>query len=897
MSSFDFLKDFDSTLWKWGNRIENQINTPSAVKSDATSFLEHLLKKLRERHGLGNSTKDFYHRLDELMRKDKISRRYKIDIYSAYQLRNQIHGDLEYIEKTEYSVALQLHKKLFYIAKKYYRDSDEYDEYKGVPPYKAPEIDLTDDEIELLDVPDFNEIIEFTYDYCVICGEPNHSNYSIFCEKCNNEITNANNFISIRNSFGKDSRFTIEDLIEYGIPEGHAYSLIYSLNKSNLFRVKGRYYEFNNSQLDSYIARIDKFIKVGELITQFREDKITPAEIRKTNEYKQGSFKQYPFYQFYKVINEEIISKFEIDILATQNIQDSIEYTTISPKELNRWYGIQLNQYRKNKINESFVVFNNLLIDDYLNLKRQGIRERDIQKELNITNEMLEFFPKFRKDFNREIEEIKKGLILRALSENKSRAEAIELAGITQKEYDDIIKYSKFKGNEFGQEYERIVNQRKESLLIYLTNNDLVTSCALIKITVDDFYKWYDDAKIDSEFYIKSTRILMDKFLSERRTGKTKSEAANSIGLRENIVDYWLKRKDKIFDEFQDKNLKVIVYLILDGFKNNKTKSQIARDVEVSVKKINAFLELGRRKSPMYAELYEYYETEVVPRNLSRFLAEIKNKSLNKALSLSDLTSDELKYYYENDDEFHSNYLAFKTDVYVNEMLSGRNHETSLKRSNLSADEYDQYKEKLDGLILKKRMEIVKREIANDSKTDAAAKRAGVTFDDVYDWYYKGKTDDEFRDFSEFFFSRYIEPNVLWINKLLGRNHPLEKILKLFDINFTQKDFEIWQSEGLINEEDVIVDLNDDDGDDEKISILESHNSRIYAHESKDNTFSRDEKNSELFNAMNNDVDEDNEKNEKNIFFKQKKASQSASILKKDEKDVEKLKKEILGDK
>ena len=71
-------------------------------------------------------------------------------------------------------------------------------------------------EIELLEIPDFDEVIEFSYDYCVICGEPNHSNYSIFCEKCNRDIDNANNFISIRNSFGKDSKFTKEDLIEYG---------------------------------------------------------------------------------------------------------------------------------------------------------------------------------------------------------------------------------------------------------------------------------------------------------------------------------------------------------------------------------------------------------------------------------------------------------------------------------------------------------------------------------------------------------------------------------------------------------------------------------------------------------------------------------------------------------
>ena len=894
MNNFDFLKDFDTTLWKLGNRIENQVNiSPSGVKADATTFLEYILKQYLSSVNIPyNSRKNFSDQIDAVFREGGIQFGFKERIKSAYNKRNEIHGDFEEIEKNEIATALELHKKLFYIAKKYYRDSDEYDEYKGVPLYKAPEVDLTDDEIELLEIPDFDEIIEFKYDYCVVCGEPNHHSYSIFCEKCNQEIDNANNFISIRNSFGKDSKFTREDLIEYGIHEAYVNRLIFSLNKSDMFKVKGREYRFNNSNLDSFLDKIDKYIKVGELITQFREDKITPTEIKQTYEYKQGSFKQYPFYQFYKVINEEIVNKFEKDLLTTENIWDSIEYTTISPKELNRWYNIQLNQYKKNNINESFVIFNNLLTDEFLFLKRQGIKDKDIIAKLNISNEMYEFFPKFRENFTSEIEEIKKDLILEALSENKSRNEAIELAGITQKEYDDIIKYSKFKGNEFSEEYERIVNERKESLLINLTDNDLMVSCELTKVNVDDFYKWYDKAKIYDEFYINSTKILMKKFLSERKTGKTKAQACKTIGLKESIVDYWLKRKDKIFDKFQDDNRKVTVDLILKGFKDNKSKKEISRDVEVSIDKINSYLLLGQRGSSLYKELFTYYESEVIPRNLSRFLNEIKNKSYKKALNTVDLTEKELNYFYDKNDEFHEDYLLIKKDKYISEQLDDINHHTSLKRSNLSEEEYLQLKDKIDVIILNEKMEIVKKEILNDKKTDVAAKHAGVTFDDVYDWYYKGKSDEEFNDFSKFFHDHYIEPNVLWVNKLLGQNHSIESILRIFKINFTEKDFEIWQKEGLIDKENVILNLNNDDEDKkDSISILESHGSKLYSNESKDNELVSDDSNSVLYDKVNKN--EDN----KEVFFNMKNPSESATILKKDKKDIEKLKKEILGDK
>lgn len=222
MSNFDFLKDFDEELWKLGNRIEKQVNiSPSGVKADSTRFLERILEHLLAQIGQKfNTRKDFYSQLDAVYRADKISYGYKHKIYNAYSQRNKIHANIEEVEKNEYAVALQLHERLFYIAKKLYRDYNEnYDEYKGVPAYKPIELDTSDDEIEQVKIPDFYQIIDIKYDYCVICGEPNHSNYSLCCPKCNRVMDNANNFISIRNSFGKNAKFTKEDIIEYGIPK------------------------------------------------------------------------------------------------------------------------------------------------------------------------------------------------------------------------------------------------------------------------------------------------------------------------------------------------------------------------------------------------------------------------------------------------------------------------------------------------------------------------------------------------------------------------------------------------------------------------------------------------------------------------------------------------------
>lgn len=888
MSNFDFLKDFDNTLYKLGQRIERQVTTsPSGVTADATKFLEHILKKLLGASGLTyTSTKTFYSQIDAVYRAGTIGYGYKNKIYSAYRLRSKIHGEFDETEKTDVIVALNLHEKLFYIAKKYYRDFNEnYDGYKGLPTFKPIELDTSDDEIELVKIPDFTEIVDVNYDYCVICGKPNRSSYLLCCPDCSRVLDNANNFISIRNEFGKDAQFTKDDLIEFGIPEGYVNQLISHLVREDMLKVKGRFITFNNMNFDSYLRKIDSYLAVGELITKFMEDKITPAEIKETREYKLGSIRQEPFYEFYKIINHEVINKFESDLLTTEDIWKSIEYTTISQKQLERWYNIQLGNYNRGKVNESFVVFNDLLIEDYIDLKRQGILEKDIKSRLNISTQVYEFFTKFKPDFEKEIAQIKKNLLLDALSDGKTRAEAIEIAGVTPKEYDDLVKYSNFKGDDFSQRYHQEVESRKKSFVGFLKDNDLQTSAELAKITVDDFYKWYDKSDLNSPFYLESTRILMDKFLDERKTGKTKADACDAIGLDVRYVDKWLTRSLEIYREFKDEYVQVTVNLILDGFKHGKSKRDISDYADVSVNTINGYLKLGKRGSQIHKELYDYYEDEVVPKALSRFLVEIQNKSFKKSLEIIELSEDDFSSYYnlgragnENYRQFYEDYFEFKKDTYVSEVIKGKSEVKAFKKANFLREEFDEIKDDLDRTILFMRIDIVKKEILNDSTTEKAARKAGVSVDDIYDWYYLGKSDEEFSEFSEFFFSHYIEPNILHFNRLVNQGKPIDKILKVFDINFTKKDFEIWQKEGLINKEDIVVKLDEDGEDDE---------------DDENKLIRRDGYNSKLYETINDD-DDDDEISSKDIFFPSKRPSKAPGILKKNDVDVEKLKREIL---
>ena len=826
MSNFDFLRDYDKDLWKTGNRIEEQLNiSPQGVKSDATPFLERVLTILMEKIGKKyNPRKEFYYQLDAVYREGIISYRYKASIYDAYQLRNRIHDTVDVIEKTEVPIAHQLHKKLFYIAKKLYRDfNPDYDDYKGVPQYKPVEIDTSMDEVDMIEIPDFSEIIEVNYDYCVICGEPNHSNYSLCCYKCNRVMDNANNFISMRNTFGKNAKFTKEDLIEYGIPEGYANQLINSLVQDDMLKVKGRYITFNNMHMDEYLAKIDKYIAVCELITKFKEDKITPSDIKETREYRQGSFKQEPFYQFYKLVNREIVKKFEKYLMATRDIDKSIMYTTISQKQLQRWYVLCLSDYKKGNVNESFMDFNALLMEEYLDLKREGLPEKDIKKQLNVSNEVYDLWLMVNPEFEDEISQIKMDLISNAISEGKTKDEIIEFAGLTAKEYEDIVKVSKFKNNELAQLREKEIDQRKENFIRYLKENDLETACLLAKLTVDDFYEYYDEANQSSEFYTESTRILMDKYLDERRKGKSKKDAIDTVGIREEYLTRWNKRT--AYHDFRDEDLKITVDLILEEFKDEKSIEEISESVDVDVDTINRFIRLGQRGGEIYRPLYEYYESEILPKKLNDFLELNKNKSMRQALEIADISLDEINTYYElgrNGDEkyvaFYDRLFGEKKGTYVHYIIKGKSHKIAMRESYLTPEEYDENRTEIEGVIRSIRFEIVLDTVTNRKTSTVAARKANCTVEDIYDWYFRGRDgEEEYKNFYEAFHKSYVRASAVPIQeKLDNENASIDIIIRSNKHLFTKKDFDIWMKNGIINVGVINLDKEEDEDKEEE---------------------------------------------------------------------------------
>ena len=194
MTNFDYLKNFNDELYEIGRKLEEDvINSPRAVTADATLFLENLVKDLYKlsNHKLNRNLKSFYKKIDNLYRLGAISYIYKNKLQEAYNLRNKIHSK-NLNSREEKNLALDLHKRLYYLAKKYFKDNFENEKYIDIPDYRKP------------------KNIEIYFDNCIICGNSNKKSMSNMCRSCNQKIENANLMLSLQTTFNDEA---LQDMI------------------------------------------------------------------------------------------------------------------------------------------------------------------------------------------------------------------------------------------------------------------------------------------------------------------------------------------------------------------------------------------------------------------------------------------------------------------------------------------------------------------------------------------------------------------------------------------------------------------------------------------------------------------------------------------------------------
>jgi len=281
----------------------------------------------------------------------------------------------------------------------------------------------------------------------------------------------------------------------------------------------------------------------------------------------------------------------------------------------------------------------------------------------------------------------------------------------------------------------------------------LPVACKKAKITLEDFYEYYDEDET-SQFHMKTTELLMDKYLKERRKAKPSEEVLEILGIKEQYLNRWLKRS--IYHEFNDRNVQVSVDLIIKGLKQRKNLSEISKITELDIKTIKSYISLGKKGNSLYKPLSDYYESKIIPEKLNTFLEKIKTQSIRKAKQTADIDDDEFDEYYtlgKNGDEkyndFYNQVLKIKKDKYIQQINKGKSHKNAIKESQLTKEEYDEFKDELDTQLRLIKFNKVLQAIHNNKNSTVAASKAGCSVDDIYNWYVKGKNGDE--DYMEFY--------------------------------------------------------------------------------------------------------------------------------------------------
>lgn len=684
MSNFDFLKNFNDELYKLGVKLEEDVlDSPRAVTADATLFLETLVKDIYRQANirLENHLISFYKKIDYLYRQGAITYIYKNKLQDAYNLRNKIHKNYQNARE-EMSIAFDLHKRLYYISTKYFRDYCDNERYVNIPEYRKPVRK------------------DFKFDNCIICGCDNRNSPSNMCNECNGKIENANLLMTIKNSYGK-SQFTRFDLIESGISESESVSLLMNLTRKNILVKKGPYYTFNDENFNRYIEEIDQYVEIALLLSRFYNDEITSFEIKKTREYWRGSKLQKPCIEFYNLVNAKIERDFEKDLIKTENITRSMKNTSMDNMNIKSWFSHESESFINGRLNDAFILFNELLIKEYFDLKRKGLNDRDILSQLEIPKDFHNFWRKhfMGKDFMKKTSEIKKDMIIKEIKKNKTLAEALKYVGISRKEFDKLYVISKNHQDEFHRQFDMEYTHKRQKLVIkHLKNNNLNAAIRKSRITKNEFLRWYYRSEVDlSAFYIKTTEILMEKYLKYRKNGLNKKDILKQINISRDMFQSWSRHDDlDLYKDFERKNSQITSFLIKRGLIINALKDDKSKEEAIFSAGLtpSEFLEIYNTSKRENSEFHIRFEREYVENRKRLFAKLIPDNDFFNAINKCEISQiDFNKWYLKDQDKFLTDYKPSEfylqttlelMDKYINERMNGKNKPDSARSVGLS---------------------------------------------------------------------------------------------------------------------------------------------------------------------------------------------------------------------
>ncbi len=802
MTNFDFLKSFNSELYEIGIKLEEDVlDAPRAVTADATLFLETLVKDIYRlsQKKLEKNLISFYKKIDNLYRLGVISYIFKNKLQDAYNLRNKIHQNHQDMQDEE-KLALDLHQRLYYISKKYFRDFCENQRYINIPEYKKP------------------ERIEIHFDDCIICGSENEDSASNMCGECNRKIDNANILLGIKNSF-ENQGFSKRDLISYGITESECISLLMDLTRENLISKKGELYHINDDNFQRQLEKIDEYIEIGLLLTKFYSDEISSNEIKSTLEYWKGGINQKPYREFYRLVNLKLEKKFEDNICKMENIKKAMKASSMDNLAIQDWFVRKKEDFINGDLNDAFILYNEILIKDYFKLKKKNIDESKIKYRLQISEDLYNFWENefMGEDFLKMTTDIKKDLILKEIKKNKSLKEALSSVGISEKEFDRLYLLSQKNDDKFYEMFSEIyIKKRQKTFLKHLEHNNLNSAIRISKISPNEFHRWYADGEAEySDFYIEATKLLIDKYLKLRKRGWKKHDILKKTNITKNMLKSWLTNTDLDFlRDFQFENSVITSNLIKRGKVINALKEDYSKIEAIYAAEMtpNEFKNIYNASKIDNSEFYKRFDAEYRENRKRLFPKLLKDNDFYSAIQKCEITQRDFNRWYQKDQDkfmvtgygsdFYVNTTRLLMQKYIRERLNGKNKPDSAKSAGVSNTivnkwlnhlEYDLFCEfKRDNDILE--MDLIKKgfgELKSKTEISEMYDITPSTIDEFISYGRKGL--ENFKELFKLYENKVI-PHQLEIFMKSIKNKAFNKALK--DSKLTLDEFEYYYEQG-----------------------------------------------------------------------------------------------------
>ena len=835
---YEYLKDFNRDAYVFATDINKEVTySPGAVKAHATSLLENIVGDMLEKSGnkIANPRVKFHMKVEKLYVFEIISHRFKTRLLNAYKLRSSIHDDLAKTKEREFDIALKLHRALYDILWQYYEEFSDEVMFKK-PDYVEP---IINDNVEIDETPQEipEKIPERLFDRCIICGEPNTSKDSNFCRKCNNKLDNVEDLINMRNSLVDLTSFTTNDIRELGYSKEYSRQLVIELLNENLIYKKDKTYALKEIEFENFLNCINEYFEINYLLTEFVLGKYKLNQIKNTEIYKKGLDNIKPYTQVPKIVNEIIFKEFLGDVNLGIPIDKAIADTNISQRDIDVWFSNQIQDFNAHHLNQEFINYNLLLMDKYLLLKRKACMNSDILNRLHISGDLVDFWKnslkRYSQEFFSQLKEAEMDLVLNALSDGKSKAEACQIADITQDDLESMLEKGLSGEEEYVSFYkvfgEIYYKERKLDFLNHLKNNDYVTSIELAGLEKDEVDRWYDLSAKDfafgqrdvNSFYMKTTSLLMNIYVNARKLKKSQEESCRLIDKTTYDIKRWLSTDEKLFIDFKNDLEDVLIANVVEGFKEKNSVSEISKTSDISQNRIWEYIEWGRAGEDKYVKVYDEYINSYILAQLDEFLVQIHEKPKHKVLKAISISEEEFDKYYqlgrEGDDKFKGfaeEYYEFKVSKYINSIIKGRNQSKALRNADLNVDELP---DDIDERVLKRRMVIVLEEISKDRTTKQAAKKANISVDEIYGWFLKGRAgDEEYKDFAQYYYEEYVEIGSRMVQEALEEGIPLKFILKKSKENFTREDYEFWRDNNFLKKT-YEVNIDDKDKVNEKL--------------------------------------------------------------------------------